>query len=363
MENDKNSAAHVADQAQVKPKRRLWRKLGLSFGMICVAFIFFEVALAKEETTFSIDTDPHYDRHERYYYPNKHRKNPWVKEGEDTLKIALVGDSFTNGSGVPYQDKYGVRLEALLNLNNDVPPGATKHYAKAGTSTYAHYSYIKHTIEWGADVVVLGICLNDAEDHQNNKTHSAWRAGMLPRVPTGFMKRLTGWSNIAAYAYTKKEVARAMKAHEAYYQKLYQEDYMGYKKFVGYLGEIKKDLDAHDIHFFVVVWPLLGDLNAKTYPHHDIHAKIHDVLDGYQIQYLDLLSEFLGKSSTRLQAVPFIDGHPSEIGHRMAAEALYRALLDNSMIPEVYRCEHTSGLNAPDYSKLYELMNPTNREE
>ena len=334
-------------------------KLGLCFFTVLILFIVLEVALRKKDTTFSLATDPNFDRHERTYYPTPGRTNPWIREGQEALKVAVVGDSFTDGAGVPYQDKYAIRLEALLNLNDGVKPAAIKVFAKGGTSTYAHYSYIKHTIEWEADVVVLGICLNDTEDHQKNKIHSAWRADSFPQVPTGFMGWLTRWSNVASFIYTKKEVVRAKKAHQEYYQKLYQDDYQGYKKFVGYLGEIKKDLDAKDIKFFAMIWPLLGDLNAQTYPYHDIHEKIHGVLDGHQIPYLDLLPTFIDKSSTRLQAVPFIDGHPSEIGQRMAAEHLYRALLDEGIIPESYRCTTASGPHEASYSQIYELMNPT----
>ena len=211
-----------------KTRNELWGKLGLLFFTVLILFVILEVALNKKSGEFSLATDPNFDRHERSYYPNDQRKNPWVREGEDSFKVAVVGDSFTDGAGVPYQDKYAIRLEALLNLNADVKPAAIKVFAKGGTSTQAHYSYMKHAIAWGADVVILGICLNDTEDHHDNKIHSAWRADSFPQLPTGFMKWLTGWSNVASFVYTKKEVIRAQKAHAQYYQKLYQEDYQGY---------------------------------------------------------------------------------------------------------------------------------------
>jgi hypothetical protein len=334
-------------------------KIMLTFFTLLILFVFFEIALKKKNSTFSIDTDPNYDRQERNYYPQEKRMNPWVKEGETPYKVAVVGDSFTNGAGVPYQDKYAIRLETLLNLNDDVRPAAIKLWAKGGTSTYDHYRYLEHVVEWEPDAVVLGICLNDAEDHQKNKTHSAWRAASAPQPPKGFMKWLTSWSNVASFVYTKKEVVRAMKAHEEYYQLLYQDDYHGYQKFEGYLGEIKKELDKRDIKFFVMIWPLLGDLNRETYAYHNIHEKVHAVLEGHQIPYVDLLPHFIGKNSTRLQAIPYIDGHPCEIGQRMASEVLYRSLLEHEIIPPEYAAKTSSGKVSGSYARFYEMMNPT----
>ena len=334
-------------------------KIGLLVFTLLLCLVCAEVVLRGQKSEFSIATDPNYDRQERNYYPAEGRQNPWIREGEEYLRVAVVGDSFTNGAGVPYQDKYAVRLENLLNLNDGVPPAAVKIWAKGGTSTYDHYRYLEHAVEWEPDIVILGICLNDAEDHQKNQTHSAWRADGLPKPPEGFMKWLTSWSKVASFVYTKKEVVRAMKSHEQDYQKLYQEDYHGYKKFQGFLGEMKKELDKRDIKFFVMIWPLLGDLKTENYSFHNIHEIVHGVLDGYGIPYVDLLPAFIGKSSTRLQAIPYVDGHPSEIGQRIATEVLYRALIEQKILPAGYAAQHKGGPIAGDYSRWYKKLNPT----
>ena len=61
-------------------------KIMLSFFTLLILFIFFEIALKKKDSTFSIDTDPNYDRQERNYYPQEKRMNPWVKRRRDAVQ-------------------------------------------------------------------------------------------------------------------------------------------------------------------------------------------------------------------------------------------------------------------------------------
>lgn len=353
------------DQPALSPKKKgpgLAGKLGLMFFTLLMLFVIIEVALRGKQTAFTLESDPNYDRQLYNYYANDARRNPYVRPGEAPgLKVAVVGDSFTNGAGIPYQDKYGVRLEALLNLNSNVAPAAVYIAAKGGTSTYDHYRYLKPLFDQHGDpdLLVLGICLNDTEDHQKNQVHNDWRLDSIPRPPKGLMGALCKVSKAASFVYNKKEVVRAMHAHEDYYQLLYQEDYMGYKKFVGHIDLIKKACDERGIKFFAMVWPLMGDLNPKTYPFHNIHEKVHKVLEDNEVPYVDLLPHFLGKNSTRLQAVPFVDGHPNEIGHRMASEILLRELLERELIPPQYAPDHQSGSVAAGYQSFYQKLNPT----
>ena len=47
----------------------------------------------------------------------------------------------------------------------------------------------------------------------------------------------------------------------------------------------------------------------------------------------------------------------------LAAEVLYRELLEQEIIPTEYRCKAASGPRAPSYSRIYERMNPTSFDE
>ena len=368
METEKDNPPGGAEAPDPDPAARkgpgLKGKFGLLFFTLLLLFAIIEVVLRGKDRSFTLEGDPNYDRQERNYYPDDTRRNPYLRPGEEPgLKVAVVGDSFTNGAGIPYQDKYAVRLEALLNINSNVAPAAVYIAAKGGTSTYDHYRYLQPLFDQHGepDVLVLGICLNDAEDHQKNQVHGAWRMDSVPRPPEGFMGMLCGVSRLACLIYNKKEVVRAMAAHEDYYQLLYQEDYMGYIKLVGHIRLIKETCDERGIQFFAMVWPLLGDLNPKTYKFGNIHDKVHTILEDNEVPYVDLLPYFIGKSSTRLQAVPYVDGHPNEIGHRIASEVLFRALLTQKLIPEAYVPQHQSGPIEGSYRASYEKLNPAGR--
>jgi hypothetical protein len=56
-----------------------------------------------------------------------------------------------------------------------------------------------------------------------------------------------------------------------------------------------------------------------------------------------------------------VDGHPNEIGHRIASEVLFRALLTQKLIPEAYVPQHQSGPIEGTYRASYEKLNPAGR--
>ncbi|MFT5124327.1 MAG: lysophospholipase L1-like esterase [Kiritimatiellia bacterium] len=352
----------TAEQPAVKnSRRRVLGKLALLLFSLLVALIAIELVLRKRDLTFSIENDPNYDRSERYFYPDPARLHPYAAPGEKPgLTVAVIGDSFTNGVGVPYLDKYGVRLEYLLNLNEGVAPAVVHVKAQDGTSTFTHFRFLKPLFEEHGkpDVVILGICLNDTEDENNREEFKTWRNKGIPRPPEGFTKRLCNFSKLATFIYNKKEVVRAMTAHEAYYQNLYADEYSGYKSFVKHIGLIKANLDEQGVIFFAVIWPLLGDLNPATYKFDAIHEKIHGVLEAQGVPYVDLKPTFMGKNAERLQAIPFVDGHPNEIAHRMASETIFKALVEQKIIPITYRPQHASGLVSGRYRRRYDNFNP-----
>ena len=58
-------------------------------------------------TRESVEADPFFDRSPIAYLPEPERFHPWPGGEEEPLRIAVIGDSITLGSGVQPDDSYG----------------------------------------------------------------------------------------------------------------------------------------------------------------------------------------------------------------------------------------------------------------
>jgi hypothetical protein len=61
-----------------------------------------------------------------------------------------------------------------------------------------------------------------------------------------------------------------------------------------------------------------------------------------------------------MSTIPGIDGHPSEIGHRVAAQAILRWFEDEKLLPAEFIPNRGKDLR-PHYRQLYERRRPAQR--
>jgi lysophospholipase L1-like esterase len=285
---------------------------------------------------------PHYDRSHATYVAEDARLHPWTDQATGgVFRVAVIGDSFTVGGGVQAYDSYARRLEQMLNLNRGVRPAAVDVYAEGGTCTFQQIRFLGQALATQPDLVVLGICLNDAEDWQRPEEFKAWRNEILPRKPVGWVDWITLRSQLAQWLYRKKEGARGHRAHLDYYRRLYHREYSGWIRFSRALGDFQAACDQADVPLFVALFPMMSwDFSESSYPFLWVHGQINQELDARGIAHLDLWDAFRGKTSVRIEVIPKLDGHPNEIGHRIAAEAIFEHLVMNGIIDKSYAPRH-----------------------
>ncbi|NCC51338.1 MAG: SGNH/GDSL hydrolase family protein [Spartobacteria bacterium] len=307
---------------------------------VIVALVAVEVGMRlwpEDETEAHIKDNPIFDRSLTFYPPAIPRLHPWTTPDVTPLRIAVIGDSITEGAQVQPYDTYGMRLEALLNMNEGVRPAEVHIYALAGTCTKHQKRFLRSALQISPDIVILGICLNDAEDFENKQQLTQWREERLPRIPPPRVAKWLRRSKIVSWLYQKKETVRTRKAQNDYFRKLFAPDYRGFRLFKRSIKYFQDVCAERGIDFIAVIFPMLhADLDEERYPFTDIHAVIGNTLSEFGIQYLDLLPHYINKTSDRLTAVPGIDGHPNEIGHRIAAEVIFEYLLSNAVIDAAY---------------------------
>lgn len=318
--------------------KRLLQKTGLALVALLMCLGVVEVfwrAMDPDGAQASA-LPPYFDRSRYFYIPETEREHPWA-DGPPGLRVAVIGDSITLGAGVQPYDRYGSRLEALLNLNRDVPPALVSVVAVEGTSTHEQVRLLGQALEEDPDLVILGICANDTEDWSRPEEFRAWRAEAIPRPPPAVVRG----SRLLAWAHGKKEALRTARAHVAYYRRLYDPAYSGRIRFDKALARFAETCRASNADLVAVVFPLLSwSLDEEAYPFSFVRDEVLASLHRHGIPAVDLWSAVEGMASIRLEAIPRIDGHPNEIGHRIAAEELYRFLLEEGMIDPAYEGRH-----------------------
>ncbi len=332
-------------------------KLALTVAVILLTGGALEIVIRIMAPRFSPEAAAASDRSPIFVYPQASRAHPWARGAPDPLRVAIIGDSFALGAGVQADDAYGARLERLLNMNDRVRPAMVRVFAKCGTSTFQQFGLLREALEWRPRLVILGMCLNDPEDWTDPETLMAWRQAMTPREPGRGMQWLTRKSRLLAWGFRQQEYIRCRREFVRYYRRLYDPHYAGWGRCVYALELFRNDCANEGAVFGVLIFPLLSEkCEATRYPFEFAHTALRARLDAFEIPYLDLLETFRGKQPGRMQAIPGVDPHPSEIAHRLAAETLLAWLLARNFIDPEYAPRQTTAGEHAVWQKIRESM-------
>jgi lysophospholipase L1-like esterase len=320
----------------VKPV--LFRLFTVVFAL-AAGFVVAEIAMRmlSAEPGFHARKAKYFDRGPNFYHPEPARLHPWAAEHPDPLRIAVIGDSITAGASVNPLDTYPRQLERLLNMNDSVRPAQVDVYAAGGTTASQQLRFLEQALGKAPDVVLLGICLNDAEDANRAEEYRGWRAEAVMREPEGISGFLAAHSRAYHWVYEKSEMLRSRRKTIAYYRKLYEPSYSGFRALRDALQRFDAECEKQDAPFIAFIFPNVGDpLTEKQYSFHFAHEAIGGILTEMEIPHFDLWPAYRGMNPVRMQVIPGVDGHLSEIAHRVAADAIFRYLLFRGVIDPVY---------------------------
>jgi len=300
----------------------------------------------------------HTDRSETFFYPDASRMHPYVNPDSELTRIAVIGDSFTQGAAVQEVDTFARKLECFLNMN-DVELGVqVDNYGRPGTSTFQQLEKLEHAFEQDPDIVVLEITLNDTEDWADPATIKRWRDQIIPSRPSAPFRWLFDSSKLLSMIYGKYAAVKSKEAFVQYYRNIYDSEYSGWVRFCNAVAEFKSRCDAKDTALVVMIFPLFShDLREFAYPFHEMHEKIIAELKNNGISYFDLYPIVKNIDHLRLEAISGIDPHPNEIAHRIAAETLLEFLVNNNLIDKrLYPVGRSHPGIHEQWQKIYERM-------
>lgn len=242
------------------------------------------------------------------------------------LRLAILGDSFIWGLGIPFEDTWNHKLEARLTRTHKNVEVLS--WGKSGYSTMMEYSFFQqYGRNYGVDVLLVGFACNDPETSvfTRTKKYVSWRRlyrlrRPLPNAFDFFMSYTNQFLYtrvLTGYGYFNWE--------ESLYTRTNLEKY----NFV--LQSFKRLAAESRVRLIFVLTP---NTNAPYYG--DKLAKIAALLKADGIEYLNLYpmvaARFAGVNPRMLWANPAND-HPGEALTDFYADAVYNYLEENKIIP------------------------------
>lgn len=240
--------------------------------------------------------------------------------------ILGIGDSFTAGSGVRYEDTYLRQLEKRFLENGRKI--YIKNAADLGDDLEDVYdTYSMESSQRHYPLVIYGFVLNDFG-----------LGDMSQIVGSDYIDINNGgviYSPLRRYCATWNFVAHAIDAIrlDRITRRRYLEAFRGEngRKGFGLLADLNRQVRSDQSRLVIVLFPLL--YNFDHYEFQEIHDKMAAFCTEQGIPLLDLLPAFSQYEAQELWVHP-TDHHPNEIAHRIVAGELYEFLNREGLVPE-----------------------------
>ena len=236
-------------------------------------------------------------------------------------RVAVLGDSFTEGQGVKEADTYPRRLEALLN---QAQPGQWEvlNWGRRGADFPRLYDTFEQILEYEPDVVVYGMFLNDVEQSDAFRARNAYVNDWMERGALAQGHREAG---LLDFVFERLERRRLDREALRWYSQMYAEpNREGWERTQAHLRDMHRRMQERGGRLLVADWPVLavGDARDSLAPAHQAIAR---ACAAAGIPHHDLRGPLSAADPSSLWVHP-LDQHPNELAHRLAAESLAPAV-------------------------------------
>ena len=252
-----------------------------------------------------------------------------VPKAPGLRRLVSLGDSFAWGASVEFDDTYAQRVARALDRRRPGERWEVIQLAQPGMNTVEQASQlVEEGMAYGPDVVVLGYVLNDSEDENAAEERRARDWVLEKRERKSRLRRFLNQSVLYRLVSGRIDATLENRRRLSAYRSQFAPDYPGWiasQKALKLMGSVCRE---KGIPFVVMIFPLFGQALDESYPFTGIHALIAHAAGEAGARVVDLLPFYRGLRSDVLVVDGADDEHPNEIGHRIAAGALVRALDD-----------------------------------
>lgn len=243
-----------------------------------------------------------------------------IEKPAGALRILCLGDSFTWGQMVALDETYAKCIERDLRASMPGREVTVINSGRLGWNTADEYEwFVRGGVQYEPDVVVVGFCLNDAEED-----HYA-----LARLLPENIERKFAWSYFYFFLKYRVHLLKVKlgltPGYTEYILSLYEQDSFAWKKAKRALRMIADAARERGARVLVAVFPIVSDW--ETYPFTPVHEEVMTFCESRGIPAIDVLDAF------RISPLPWealrvgpADRHPSAAGHRIIANEIGSAI-------------------------------------
>jgi lysophospholipase L1-like esterase len=255
------------------------------------------------------------------------------KKAQDVFRVAVVGDSFSFAPYMQFDDAFPKKLERMLNLQTREKKAEVINYGVPAFSTSHEVDVVRKAIQEEADLILLQITLNDPEIKAGTPIGITVFDKFGPPKYGSFVKAVVENSKFVAFVASRLHNSKTQREYREYFFDLYENprSWNQFQKSLAKIAELAKNANKPLV---AVVFPLFGLPMDQTYPFYPIHEKVSSALNELNVKHRDISDIYKDIPLERLQVIPGVDRHPNEIGHRMAAEAIYDWLNQQKLLPQ-----------------------------
>ena len=236
-------------------------------------------------------------------------------------RIAIQGDSFTFGNGLPEEQRYSNLLQRWLPASFEV-----LNFGFPGHNTINHRRTIRsRVLPVGPDFVLLQWFVNDIEGFEMGE-----RPRFLPLLPHG---RMQGWIaehsalySLANLRWIQWQIAAGLaQSYPAYLNAHFSDPKSdAVRRERAMLHDIVDAAHQNGAGFGMVLFPDAGFELGAGYPFTYLHKRVADACREEAIPCLDLLEDFSKVKDRRALWVNPLDHHPSARANEIAAIEILR---------------------------------------
>jgi lysophospholipase L1-like esterase len=233
-------------------------------------------------------------------------------ERSSLARILMLGDSFTEGWGVPFDLTFSKRIERLY-----AGAGIAAEVINAGVGNYntaMEVSYfLSEGLRYQPDIVVLNYIPNDAEPMP------------LDAEPSPLMRVCYTCVFLVGSVDKLLRQANLRPDWERYYISLYGAGAApGWANAKAAIGRLAEYCRSHNIKLVIAHIPELRQL--KNYPLREITELVRGAAGENGAEFVDILPELKQQEPETSLWVSPSDPHPNARAHELIANALFRKL-------------------------------------
>ncbi|MEA2950810.1 MAG: hypothetical protein QOJ96_330 [Alphaproteobacteria bacterium] len=239
----------------------------------------------------------------------REREIPYKRTSD--LRILMLGDSFTEGWGVPFELTFSKRIERLYAAH-----GIAAEVINAGVGNYNTVMEVNYFLSEGykyqPDMAVLNYIPNDAEP--------------VPHyvAPNPLMRMCRACVYLFGSVDTLLREVSLRPRWEPYYLGLYGGGTApGWEEARKAIGKLAEYCKFHNIKLVIAHIPELRQL--RDYPLQSISELVRRAAAENGAEFVDVLPELQHEDETLLWVSPS-DPHPNARAHELIANALFRKL-------------------------------------